>query len=144
MPETFLNKAQLTGLSKDARRTEILRARGFAALDTRTTALESATTPSAWTAPTLTNSWLNYGGGYQTAQYRKVGDIVYLRGSIGAGTLGSAAITLPAGFRPPAQIQFEPSGTVDYIDVTTGGAVVPAGGSNTVASLDGIQFSVTA
>jgi hypothetical protein len=38
-------------------------------------------------------------------QYRKVGDMVELRGVIRGGTAGTVAFTLPAGFRPPAHIE---------------------------------------
>lgn len=98
--------------------------------------------PSAWTAPTLLNSWANYGGGYQTPEYRKIGDIVYLRGIIGGGTLSSQAFTLPTGHRPPLQVQFGKIGssTISYIEITTAGAVTCFGGTNTLAIID-YQFS---
>ena len=54
---------------------------------------------TAWTAVTFTNSWVNLGP--QPAQYRKIGDIVYVRGQISGGATSSSAFTLPAGFRPP-------------------------------------------
>lgn len=61
--------------------------------------LGAVSTP--WTALTLTNSWTNTSG-FQTGQYRRVGDMVHLRGYLTAGTNGASAFTLPAGFRPPA------------------------------------------
>src|SRR5436190_3119179 len=45
-------------------------------------ALPPANTPTAWTGVTFQNGWQNFGGGWPSAQYRKVGDQVYLRGLI--------------------------------------------------------------
>jgi hypothetical protein len=67
----------------------------------------AAMKPTAWTAVTFLNGWHDFGGGYQTAQYRKVGDIVYVRGTIAnSGTPPSVCFTLPAGFRPLATMMF--------------------------------------
>ena len=71
------------------------------------------TTP--WTDVTFQNGWTNFGGGYQTCQYRKVGDIVYLRGLMTHATGNSVAFTLPAGFRPPAALEYPCVG-----DIVTG------------------------
>jgi len=59
---------------------------------------------TAWTAVSFSNSWVNYGSGFQEAEYRKVGDMVQLRGNIKGGTLDAAGFTLPVGFRPPATV----------------------------------------
>lgn len=61
---------------------------------------------TAWTALTLKNNWQNYGGEFQTAQYRKVGDEVQVRGLVRLGTTATAIATLPDGFRPPATLLF--------------------------------------
>ena len=66
--------------------------------------ISSVTTP--WTGVSFQNSWADYGSPYQTAQYRKVGDEVQLRGLIRNGTQGTSMFTLPAGFRPPAPMLF--------------------------------------
>lgn len=146
MSETFLNKAQLTGLTRDARRTEILRARGFAALDTRTTALEAATTPTTWTDVTFSNSWVNYGLGEQDVQYRKIDDMVQLRGVMKSGTVGATAFNLPVGFRPPTNVYVDvPSNNAHgQVRITALGNVLLTVGSNVSCHFDGIQFSVTA
>lgn len=60
--------------------------------------------PNAWTAVTFQNSWADYGGGFQTCQYRKLGDMVQLRGLMRLGTAGTTAFTLPAGYRPSATL----------------------------------------
>lgn len=57
------------------------------------------TTVTAWTNLTLLNSWATSGGAFNLA-YRKIGDIVYTRGNVGTGAVGSIIATLPAGFRP--------------------------------------------
>ncbi len=98
---------------------------------------------TAWIAVSFSNSWVDYGSGYQVAQYRKNGDVVELRGLIKNGTLGSSAFTLPVGFRPPATIEFGTSLSVSYIDINTTGTFVPTGGSNAQCNLDGIAFSIT-
>lgn len=59
----------------------------------------------AWTAPTLTSPWANFGSGYQAARYRLYanGD-VGIEGVVGTGATSvtgtSALFTLPAGYRP--------------------------------------------
>lgn len=100
---------------------------------------------TTWTAPTLTNSWQNFGGAYAGAAYRKVGDMVQLRGLIKLGTIGAAAFTLPVGFRPPADLLFSSAdaGVVGEILVTSGGAVTPSNTNNTYQSLSAIQFSTS-
>ena len=111
------------------------------------TYVDGLASPSAWTGVTYAANWVNMGGAFQTVQYRKVGDIVYLRGT--ATKSGSAAtvtaFTLPVGFRPPAKITVG-SGN---ITVDSAGVVVAYNGGNGEGSpsptyFDNIQFSVTA
>lgn len=103
------------------------------------------TVPTGWASPTLLNSWVNAGGVYQVAQYRKVGDMVQLRGSVKNGTVGTAMFNLPAGFRPPAQVVFA---TLDGLnaaarfDVEAGGNVSMLTGNNGQFNLQA-QFSVS-
>jgi hypothetical protein len=60
---------------------------------------------SAWIAPTLLNSWTNFGGGYQTVGYLKdpMG-FVHLKGVLlgGSGASNTTVFTLPTGYRPGA------------------------------------------
>lgn len=101
--------------------------------------------PTAWTAVTFQNSWVNFNVAYQPVQYRKVGDEVQLRGFMSTGTMSAVAFTLPAGFRPLfinlmgtiansaiAQLAIDPSGTCS-----------PTVGSNAWFSV-ACRFSVTA
>jgi hypothetical protein len=109
--------------------------------------IDAALASTAWTAVTFTNGWVNVGAGWQTCQYRKVGDIVYIRGRIKSGTIGAAAFTLPAGFRPPASQQFiatsNDGATLAMMQILDTGTAAPATGSNLNVAFD-IQFSVTA
>jgi hypothetical protein len=60
----------------------------------------------AWIPATL-NGWSNRAGN-QAIQYRKLGDMVYVRGVIDwkAG-VGNPMTTLPLGYRPPAGLGFD-------------------------------------
>lgn len=99
-----------------------------------------------WTALTLSNSWVDFGGSLETAQYRKhLGGIVQLKGTIKDGTItaGTVITTLPAGFRPLKERRFSVS-----TDLTRGGeARVHSDGTLTIEvgtaayySLDHITF----
>jgi len=107
--------------------------------------LTTATTPSAWIAPTFLNGWVNFGSGQQVAQYRKVGDLVYLRGVVKSGTLGASAFNLPAGYRPPLDLAFAVSsaGAFGNIAVNATGDVIPANGNVVSFHFNGVCFSIT-
>ena len=95
-----------------------------------------------WTAPTYTNSWVDYGAPNLVGGFRLVGIWVQLRGTIKSGTIGSACFTLPAGYRPTATAAFAvPSNSLfGMVTVTSAGVVTPTVGSNVSVSLDGIHF----
>lgn len=102
----------------------------------------------AWTAPTLTNSWVNYGSGHANAAFRKTADgSVALRGSIKLGTVSQIACTLPTGYAPQNIEWFTctASGGTCSVQVNTAGNVTVlayyAGGTNLLVSLAGIRFS---
>jgi hypothetical protein len=147
MSETFLNKAQLTGLSRDARRTEILRAKGIAELDGRVTDLEALTTPTAWTNATLLGTWTTSGG--QVTQYRKVGDEVQVRFHVAPGVSGTAVFTLPVGYRPPnyfdfPAIAFNGVHNIGAVFVQTNGNILLSWTAAAVTSISTVfSFSVT-
>lgn len=105
-------------------------------------------TQEAWIAPTLLNSWVNYGGGsYDDAGYF-LDDFgfVNLRGVIkdGVTTAGTVLFTLPSGYRPSLpKLSLVYAGTsVAYIDVLTSGNVRIRAGSNTLFSLYGVRFKI--
>lgn len=57
----------------------------------------------SWTAMSLVNGWAA-AAVRMDPQYRKTGDIVYLRGVVSGGTPGSTISTLPSGYRPVQDI----------------------------------------
>jgi hypothetical protein len=96
----------------------------------------------AWTGVAFAANCANWGAGYQTVQYRKVGDIVQVRGTFGVAVLfpaGTALFTLPAGFRPPAQVQLASvvGPAVNVYEVNAAGAVynLAAIGAGTAGSV---------
>lgn len=85
-----------------------------------------------WTVLSYSNNWTDFGSGFQVGQYRKVGDVVYVRGllkrSTGTPSVGETVATLPSGFRPPTDITNvaqEAAGVSSFsrIDVTTAGII---------------------
>lgn len=122
-----------------------------AAADTNTTQIATTAfvqqelTPEAFIAPTLLNSWVNFGAGFNNAGYFKDPfGIVHLRGLIKDGTAaaGTAFFTLPAGYRPAATEILTSSSNNAYAQcrVSTAGNVAFEVGSNVWFSLDGITF----
>lgn len=93
--------------------------------------------PTAWVNASYLNGWSTFPG-YQPAAYRKIGDIVYLRGVIANGTMNTDAFYLPTGFRPPSdllvpQLASGPNAAVMIVRASTGGVipqVYATGGSN--------------
>lgn len=113
--------------------------------------LTTLTAVGAWTALPLTNGWVNWGAGVQTAQYRKEGDLVYIRGGIkGPGSSGQMTTALPAGFLPPVNVDFPGlfySGTrqICSITVTSSGLYANDAVPNTaLLTINGIVYSITA
>jgi hypothetical protein len=107
------------------------------------------TVDTGWIEVTsFTNSWVNYGAGFPTAAYHKIGDLVYLKGLLKNGTVSAAAFTLPAGFRPTTTRHFITmmSAGAGGLRVNASGNVIfgdPSGGGNGYCSLDGIYFETT-
>lgn len=99
----------------------------------------------AWNGLSFGSGWANYGGSYQTGQVKKVGDLVLLRGLVYRFTGSVTTIaTLPAGFRPPAQVLFivDASGSRGRIDIDASGNIILQDGSpSSYLQLDGIVFS---
>lgn len=111
------------------------------------------------TLPTGTVAWLAYGGGYQSPEYRKIGDVVCLRGIANRTTPSSTVsnsdtsvqrtvANLPSGYRPSAKVGYATRGydqedAVDKIDIQTNGdiIVVRTSGTHNFIFLDGICFS---
>ena len=103
---------------------------------------------TGWTAVTFQNSWANYGAGYQGVEYRKVGDMVQLRGVLNtAGTSATAAFTLPVGFRPLASLSISAANSVGAqiamldINASTGVVLIYYVGTDSVGI--STQFSIS-
>jgi hypothetical protein len=100
----------------------------------------------SWNAPTLLNSWVNFGAGYPAAGYMKdhLG-FIRLRGLVKNGTVNGTTgviFTLPSGYRPSGASHFavEANSAHGCCRVDTNGDVVATAGSNVWFSLDGINF----
>ena len=99
--------------------------------------------PEQAVAPTLLNSWVNFGAPFNSVGYYKDPfGIVHLRGMLKSGVAGSTMFNLPVGYRPQAQEVF-PSisgNTIGRVDVATFGDVIMTFGASSFISLDGMTF----
>lgn len=102
-----------------------------------------------WVNATLQNSWVEFDA-TQTPKYELGKDgFVELIGAVKSGTLGSAMMTLPSGYRPIKQFTGLSSGNdgnIYRIAISTSGVVTvtqSVGSSgNAFVSLDGVRFPV--
>jgi len=96
-----------------------------------------------WQAPTLLNSWVNYGAGYTDAGfYRMPNGFVRLRGLLKLGVINTPMFTLPVGCRP-ATVQVVATivnGALCYVEIRANGDVVPTNGVNNYVAIDNITF----
>lgn len=95
---------------------------------------------TGWTALTLSNSWANFGGAWETAGYRRIGQVVYVRGLIKSGvtTTGTVITSLPAGFRPAADFMAATAMStagVALLDVLSGGNILVRAANNAFTSI---------
>lgn len=105
---------------------------------------------ATWASPSLTGSWVTFGGGLRGPSYRRRTGTVKLRGTVKSGGVGNAnpIFTLPAGFRPSADEAFIVPANAGHADlrVDSAGRVYVAafynGGNNAIVSLSGIDFEV--
>jgi len=111
-------------------------------------ALPIPDTPPGWTPPTMQNSWVSNTS--YPAGYRKIGDVVSLRGNVNGGTNNTTCFTLPVGFRPPFMAQmiaYQYAGGIGWCQlyINPNGAVTLQALSGTAqnVSLDNVSFSVT-
>jgi len=95
---------------------------------------------SDWiTISSFSNSW---SAGTVTPAYRKVGNMVRLRGRVTGGTAGLTAFALPSGYRPLTTLTLATStvAATNSVQIDTSGNVQPTASANT--SLDSISFYV--
>lgn len=101
---------------------------------------------TAWAGLSFGSGWGNLGGGWQTGQYKKIGDIVMLRGFVVRTSGTSARIaTLPSGYRPLAPDRWavtSDAGLHATIQVDADGNIdVVIGSPDDYMTLSGIIFS---
>ena len=89
--------------------------------------------------PAFANSWVNYDASHPAKFFKDALGFVHLIGWIKSGTVGSAAFTLPLGYRPPQDAIFPVDSYAAYgrVRIYTDGTVVPVTPSgNTLVCLD--------
>ena len=101
---------------------------------------------TAWANLSFGSGWGNLGGGWPTGQYKKIGDLVMLRGFV-VRTGGSSDLiaTLPTGYRPPAADRWAVTSVGGFasIQIDTDGYITVIGGTPDVnITLSGIIFSI--
>lgn len=100
-------------------------------------------TSASWTAPTMQNSWVDYGGWGAPGYWKDGNGLVWLRSLVKSGTLAANCFTLPSGSWPPKRLLL-PASSNGYIktrlDIETDGKVIPQAGSNAWFSLWGCCF----
>jgi hypothetical protein len=91
---------------------------------------------------TVSSFFNGYSGGGSIA-YRKINNVVYLRGRVSGGGANSLAFNLPSGYRPAVEMVFAVqqfgTGNINYITINSDGNVVPNG---TAAWLSGVIFPI--
>lgn len=97
--------------------------------------------------PAFANDWANYDPAWQTAGFRRLGDVVELRGMVrsnGAGAVTASTIfTLPVGSRPRFRDAWPTYGGIS-ITVWPTGAVQYEGANNPAyVGLSTVRFSVS-
>lgn len=104
----------------------------------------------AWIAPTLVNSFVNFGTPYSTAGYMKDSlGFVHLRGMVKTGASGATIFTLPAGYRPGINTAHYfagvcQSGHADLVVADTGTVTGYGTGVPIYVSLSGVTFKAEA
>lgn len=94
---------------------------------------------TGWTTVgSFSNSFVSGGN---APGYRRLNNVVYLRGNINSGTAGQTAFTLPSGYRPATDfvipVQHFGTPNITYITIYTDGRVVP---NSTAGWLTGVSF----
>lgn len=88
-----------------------------------------------WIAPSLQNSWVNYGGIHPNAGYRLKNGVVYIQGVIKSGTttIGTVLFNIPAGYRPATDLIFSNNESDSFASISAqsnGDVIIRAGGNS--------------
>lgn len=101
------------------------------------------TVQEAWIAPTMVNSWVDFGGSSDTIGYMKdTLGFVHLKGTVKGGT-AITIFTLPTGYRPvlDKNLNFSTNiGATPSFVKSTGLVGITTLGSNTYVSMDCVIF----
>ncbi len=100
---------------------------------------------AAWTGLSFGSGWTDFSGSFQAGQYKRFGDMVWMRGLVKRTSGSSATIaTLPSGFRPSTIVRFGVDTDTGHgaVEVSTGGVVELKSGGTTFVQLEGLVFSV--
>jgi hypothetical protein len=116
----------------------------------RLTPLVDNKTPTAWVPITLMNGWTNFdANAYGVLAYRKIGDIVYMRGAVAGGT--GDICNLPVAARPAkhlswaiAGVQANPAiGNTAQVAIFSTGNIYPYDCANSIVHFGHISWSQT-
>ncbi len=83
--------------------------------------------------PAFENSWVNYGGVWDTAAfYKDAAGIVHIKGFVKSGTIGQSVFTLPVGYRPKQGLIFPviANDAIGVLVIEEDGRVRSSAGSN--------------
>lgn len=105
------------------------------------TAGTASAADAAWIMPSLSNSWVNFGGSFVVARYRKLANrMVTIQGVVKNGVYGQTIFTLLPGYRPSADLIVDTQAGdlgVGRIDIRSDGVVhAQNGGTNSYLSLN--------
>lgn len=107
----------------------------------------SFTAPApVWTAPTLENNWVNYGGGFDSAGFRILpGGDVWAKGLVKDGTINTRVFAWPTGYAPSLSHIFATDTSTGYgrLDARTDGVYAVTGGTGNVSLACRFQAAAT-
>lgn len=144
--ETAPGKVELATAAETATGTDTTRAVHPAGLKPLLDAKAGVVADSGWISVTFQNGWADFGPGYSTGQYRKIGNRVSLKGMVKNGTMGSPIFTLPSAYRPAnselVQFPVASNDAFGIVYINGSGGVISNVGSNVWVALTGITFLV--
>jgi hypothetical protein len=103
---------------------------------------EGYRTVGATDQPQFAGTWVAFDG-RGAHFYKDAAGRVHLEGIIKSGTIGTAAFTLPDGYRPRLGTRgfaVDSNGGFGQVTVSTAGVVTPTVGNTAYVFLDGISF----